>query len=90
MPKIIRSQAIDDETRCVAGAILALESGDAIRLRRKLGLTQARIAGAVGCEAATVSRWESRVRRPRGELAVRYGRLLAELERLTAQRGVVP
>jgi DNA-binding transcriptional regulator YiaG len=82
-------QALSD-TRCIARAILALESGEAIRLRRRLGLSQAGIAGAVGCEPATVSRWESRVRRPRGELAVRYGRLLAELQRLIAERGVVP
>ena len=81
-----KSQALD-ETRCVARAILALESGDAVRLRRQLGLSQALVAGAVGCEPATVSRWESLVRRPRGQLAVRYGRLLAQLERLISDDG---
>jgi len=42
MSKVRKSHAIDNETRCVAGAILALESGDAIRLRRQLGLTRER------------------------------------------------
>jgi len=79
-----------DETRLVARAIMALESGEAVRLRRQLGLSQALVAGAVGCEPATVCRWESQVRRPRGQLAVRYGRLLAELGRLMSDDGSGP
>jgi DNA-binding transcriptional regulator YiaG len=75
------------EALSVARAILALHSGEAVRLRRQLGLSQALIATAVGCEPATVSRWESLDRCPSGQLAVKYARLLGELQSLTNDDG---
>ena len=50
----------------------------AARLRAKL--SQADIARAVGVTEATVSRWESGVRRPRREEAKRLAALLQVLE----------
>jgi DNA-binding transcriptional regulator YiaG len=81
---------VSGEAQLVARAILALESGEAVRLRQRLGLSQALIAQAIGCEPPTVSRWESRNRRPHGQLAIRYGRLLADLQRLEKDDGSEP
>lgn len=48
-------------------------------LRRAAGLTQAEIARDVGVHPSTVAYWE-RGHMPRGEAAVRYARLVCELE----------
>jgi len=50
---------------------------DFAQLRKKLGLSQARLAAKMGTTAATVSRWESG-KRPIPEIAARLLRLLAK------------
>jgi DNA-binding transcriptional regulator YiaG len=48
-------------------------------LRETAGLTQADVARAVGCQRASVSRWEAGKRRPRGDLADAYIRVVQRL-----------
>lgn len=50
-------------------------------IRERAGLTQAEIAAAVDVDDATISRWESGDRSPRGETGDRYVALLRRLER---------
>lgn len=59
----------------------ATRAGRAAAIRRDAGLSQAEVAEHVGVTAAAISRWESGKRRPRGQAAIRYGRILGELER---------
>jgi DNA-binding transcriptional regulator YiaG len=56
-----------------------LESGEARAIRERRRLTQAELAAVVGTTDETVSRWETGDRHPRGELALRYARVLARL-----------
>lgn len=49
------------------------------RLRANVSLTEA--AEACGITPAQLSRWETGQRRPRGDAAMRYARLLASLRR---------
>jgi transcriptional regulator with XRE-family HTH domain len=55
------------------------ESGTARSLRLAAGLSLAEVAEHVGVSPVTVYRWEVGDRRPRGEAALRYGRLLEAL-----------
>lgn len=57
----------------------AARSGRGTRLRVAAGLSQAELAAAVGVSASCVSRWEAGERRPRGEIAVAYVRVLRTL-----------
>lgn len=52
---------------------------EARQLRKTAGLTQRQVADVVGVAGATVCRWESGLRFPRGENAVQY---LAALDRI--------
>lgn len=61
-----------------------LKSGAARTLRVTCGLTQTEIAAQIGVSSVAVSRWESGDRTPRGEVALRYARLLAALRKATA------
>lgn len=54
-------------------------NGKARQARIDAGLTQAEIAGTLGVNQATVASWETGRRRPRGEAALRYARLLRRL-----------
>ena len=56
-------------------------SGEARERRLAARLSIAELAAEVGVAPATVSRWESGQRRPRGAAAIRYERLLDDLER---------
>lgn len=58
-------------------------SGKAIRQDARLSLRL--IAQSIGVAEATVSRWENGGRRPRGQAAIRWARLLAKLERANAK-----
>jgi DNA-binding transcriptional regulator YiaG len=49
-------------------------------IRMTAGVSQARIAEELNVDRATVTRWESGRRRPRGRLAVAYADLLAALQ----------
>jgi len=57
----------------------------AAAIRRAAGVSQARMAAALGVNRVTIARWEatgaSWSRRPRGELRQRYTELLDELRR---------
>jgi DNA-binding XRE family transcriptional regulator len=59
-------------------------SGVAKKRREDAGLSIADIAEAIGVSATTVFRWENSLRRPTGEAALRYGRLLDELREVMA------
>lgn len=54
-------------------------SGRARAIRQQARLSQAEIAQAVGVHEATIARWESGTRAPRGAAALRWGSLLREL-----------
>jgi transcriptional regulator with XRE-family HTH domain len=51
-------------------------SGEARRRREAAGISLAELAEHCGVDASSVWRWERGVRRPRGDAALRYGRLL--------------
>lgn len=57
----------------------AAQSGRAARLRSAAGLSQREVARAVGVTAGCITRWESGERRPTGQMAVEYGRVLREI-----------
>jgi len=71
--------ATDDVLTLVRVRELAA-SGEARRVRLAAGLSLYDIAGAIGSTASSVQRWESGNRRPYGEPALRWCRLLAALE----------
>lgn len=54
--------------------------GTGRRLREAAHLSLRDLAAAAGLSYSTVSRWETGVSRPRGGGAIRYGRLLGDLE----------
>ncbi len=58
----------------------AAANGGARRRRIKARLSQAEVAEDVGVTRTAVSLWERGLRRPRGQAALRYARLLATLE----------
>jgi DNA-binding transcriptional regulator YiaG len=50
--------------------------------RRHFGLSLADVAREIGVDRSTVGTWERGTRRPVGEAAVRYARLIRKLERI--------
>jgi DNA-binding transcriptional regulator YiaG len=54
-------------------------SGVAKRRRDDARVSLAEIASAIHVSTTTVYRWENGLRRPTGEAAIHYGRLLEEL-----------
>lgn len=57
-------------------------SGEARRIRLTAGLSLSEMAAAAnGVSVATVYRWETGERSPRGDAAIAYGRTLARLQR---------
>lgn len=66
-----------DEVRSVR----ALPSPEHARaIRRAAGVTQVRLAEEIGVTRATINRWESGERRPRGRLLLAYAEALAAIE----------
>lgn len=49
-------------------------------IRRAAGVTQARMAEELGVTRATINRWESGMRRPRGKHVTAYAAVLAEIQ----------
>lgn len=49
-------------------------------IRRSAGVSQARLATELGVTRATIARWESAARSPRGDLRVRYATALSDLQ----------
>jgi DNA-binding transcriptional regulator YiaG len=58
------------------------ESGEAREIRQRARVSLTEMAGAVGVAPATVARWEVADRRPRGDAALRYLRVLQSLQGL--------
>lgn len=58
----------------------AARSGRGAAIREAAGLSRGELARAAGLNDATVSRYESGRRVPRGDAAVRYARILRRLE----------
>ena len=58
-------------------ALAASGAARSIRLGARLSLSE--VADQLGVSTSTVFRWERGQRNPRGEAALRYGALLAEL-----------
>jgi transcriptional regulator with XRE-family HTH domain len=50
-------------------------------IREAAGVSQGRIAEELGVDRVTVTRWETGLRRPRGERASAYAELLSQLKR---------
>lgn len=59
-----------------------LASGRATEIRERAGISQADIARSIGASRTAIASWEQGIRRPRGELAARYARLLTALDEL--------
>lgn len=57
----------------------AASSGRARQARKTAGITQAELAAALGVSQTTVALWETGRRRPRGEAALKYARVLRRL-----------
>lgn len=57
--------------------------GTARQLRERHRLSLVEVAAVAGTTDATVSRWESGLRRPRGNAALRYVKLLESLEAMS-------
>jgi DNA-binding transcriptional regulator YiaG len=57
----------------------AARSGRGARLRQAAGLSQRELASAIGVTSGAVCRWESGDRRPGGEAAHAYARVLRTL-----------
>jgi DNA-binding transcriptional regulator YiaG len=57
----------------------AARTGSGVALREVAGLSQGELARAAGINPATLSRWESRERKPTGPAAIRYARVLRVL-----------
>lgn len=72
--------ATTNDAEQVAWLRAAMRSGKARRIRVEHHLHQAEASRAVGGRPNLVHRWETGARSPRGEMAVRYARLLRRLE----------
>lgn len=61
-----------------------MASGEAREIRLAAGLSLGEAGAAVGTAAATIHRWENLQRKPHGDVAVRYARLLQLLGSVNA------
>ncbi len=71
------------DLKALALARAASATGEGAALRKALGLSLEWVGNEVGGTAASVWRWEQRRQLPSGPRAVRYGRLLARLRRIS-------
>jgi DNA-binding transcriptional regulator YiaG len=55
------------------------------RIRTAAGVSREALARDLRCTSAAVEAWEAGRRQPTGFLGAQYGRLLAQLDELTAQ-----
>ena len=76
----------EHDARLLAWARKAGANGYARSVRERAGWSQGELAAAIDTTEASVSRWESGDRRPRGELGLAYARVLAELAAVTSRR----
>jgi DNA-binding transcriptional regulator YiaG len=63
----------------LAEAVKCGKDGSAKSLRRNLGVSAEVVGGACGVAGSTITRWENGSRRPTGEAAVTWIRLLRRL-----------
>jgi len=63
----------------IARARQAARDGTAKALRIQAGLRQAEVGAVCGVSPQAITRWERGLRTPRGDAAIRYGRLLRRL-----------
>ena len=70
----------EEDLLLVAQARADAKSGRAREIRRAAGVSQAEVAGTCRVAPAAVSLWETGHRVPRGQPAVRYGRVLRMLD----------
>jgi DNA-binding transcriptional regulator YiaG len=68
-----------------AKARTLLASGEARRIRERVGASRSDVASAIGATPGAVAHWETGIRRPRSATAARYGELLAELADLAEE-----
>lgn len=69
----------EERLAAIARARALVSSGAARSIRIAARVTQPEVATVIRSSVSTVSRWESRDRLPRGDLAVRYVLLLERL-----------
>ena len=74
--KIINLHALGGDD--IAAGVLAERPHVITWMRHAAGISQTKLAHELGCTQATVSRWESRDRRPSPALAVRALRFLLD------------
>jgi transcriptional regulator with XRE-family HTH domain len=65
-------------------------TGSARRIREAAGLSRRELAAGCGVTESTITRWELRIRRPRGAPAVKYAKLLRTLASRQADQGTAP
>jgi DNA-binding XRE family transcriptional regulator len=70
-----------DEIDAIRRCRDALRSGRYRELRKRFGLSQTTVADAIGVGKPALSQYERGHRLPRGEVALKYGRFMDELER---------
>ena len=61
-----------------------LADGSARRLRERAELRRSEVAAAAEVSIPALQRWETGVQSPRGEPALRYARVLAQLMEMTS------
>jgi DNA-binding transcriptional regulator YiaG len=61
------------------------EPATAMAIRRRAGVSRERFAAELSVHVVSVARWERGTRSPRGELRVRYARLLRLLDEVVPQ-----
>lgn len=71
---------ITEDLRLIVKATTLARSGTAKSLRRQAGLTVEAVAREIDVDASTVSRWEGGSRTPRGENAIKWAKLLDQLD----------
>ena len=75
------------DTLIISSTRADIAAGRARQVRERARLSQAEVARALGVDTATVSRWETGMRLPRGRTALRLASLLAALERQLQKDG---
>lgn len=61
----------------------SVRSGEARRVRESAQVSATEVAHALGVTPGAVTNWESGLRQPRGDLALRYAQLLQDLAKVT-------
>lgn len=74
----------DSEVLLAARAVRLARSGEARRIRLAAGVSTEVVAGECDVTTDAVVKWEKGLRMPSGRRAVRYGRVLTELEQVSA------